>query len=78
MSEIENPSDQLGGYTDEVISEIKRQKKNNPDLDELTIVLSTKAAVENMKLDCIWRRLGKLNENLEILGENISYLKEED
>ena len=71
MSEIENPSDQLGGYTDEVISEIKRQKKKNPDLDESTIVLSTKLAIENMKLDCIWRRLGKL-------GENISYLKEED
>lgn len=72
MGEIENVSDQLLAFMEEVNHNIEKMKENNLRLTYDQCLELAKIAVQDQRNDVLWKRLREINENLQILNENLN------
>lgn len=66
MNDIENISDQLDGYMEDVYKIIEKFKQGR-GLTRAEAIEIAKIAVKDIKVDILWKRLKDLNNNLEEL-----------
>ena len=72
---MNNITDQLGGYADEVAREVYFQMKKNPDLSKEQAIEIVKIAVEDMKTDCLWLKLNQVSDAIDSLASSVRFLE---
>lgn len=72
---MNNITDQLGGYADEVAREVYSQMKKNPDLSKEQAIEIVKIAVEDMKTDCLWFKLNQVSDAIDSLASSVRFLE---
>lgn len=74
MNEIENVSDQLLAFMEEVNSNIEKMQAKNIRLTYDQCLELAKIAIQDQRNDVIWKRLKELNDNIEQLSNNLEEL----
>lgn len=75
MGEIENITDQIEGYADEVARAVQREKERHGYTTEQAIEI-VRIASQNMQVECWWHRLKDKNVEINAIYDTLCDLQE--